>query len=125
MPLSLVQLFTIPWTVAHQAPLSMGFPRQEYWSGQPFPSPGALPDPGIELGSSALQVDSLPAEPAGKPWEGKAPDERKGARLCLTTQGEGCRALGGQLLYLLHWGLRVLVGSCREGAETASRASGS
>ena len=47
-----------PWTVAHQAPLSMGFPRQEYWSGEPFPSQGGLPDPVIEPGSPALQVDS-------------------------------------------------------------------
>ena len=45
---SRVRLFAIPWTVAHQAPLSMGFSRQEYWSGLPFPSPGALQDPGIE-----------------------------------------------------------------------------
>ena len=44
--------FATPWTVAHQAPLSMGFPRQEYWSGLPFPSPGDLPDPGIKLMSS-------------------------------------------------------------------------
>ena len=50
----------IPWTVAPQAPLSMGFPRQEYWSGLPFPSPGDLPSPGLEPGSSALQADSLP-----------------------------------------------------------------
>ena len=56
-----------PWTVAHQAPLSMGFPRQEYWSGGPFPSPGDLPDPGIEPGSLASQVDPLPSEPPGKP----------------------------------------------------------
>ena len=48
---------------AHQAPLSMGFPRQEYWSGLPFPSPGGFPDPGIEPGSPALQEDSLPSEP--------------------------------------------------------------
>ena len=54
-----------PWTVAHQVPLSMGFPRQEYWSGLPFPSPGDLPDPGIEPGSSALQADSLPFELPG------------------------------------------------------------
>ena len=47
---------------AHQASLSMGFPRQEYWSGLPFPSPGDLPDPGIKPGSPALQVDSLPSE---------------------------------------------------------------
>ena len=56
-----------PWTVAHQAPLSMAFPRQEYWSGLPFPSLGDLPNPEIELGSSALQADSLPAELSGKP----------------------------------------------------------
>ena len=55
-----------PWTVARQAPLSMEFSRQEYWSGQPFPSPGALPDPGIEPRSPATQVDSLSSEPLGK-----------------------------------------------------------
>ena len=54
------------WTVAHQAPLSMEFSRQEYWSGLPFPSPGDLPDPGIEPGSPALQADSLPTELQGK-----------------------------------------------------------
>ena len=52
--LSHVQLFAISWTVAHQAPPSMGFSRQEYWSGLPFPSPEDLPDPGIELGSPTL-----------------------------------------------------------------------
>ena len=51
-----------PLTVAHQASLSMGFSRQEYWSGLPFPSPGYLPNPGIEPGSPALQSDSLPTE---------------------------------------------------------------
>ena len=56
-----------PWTIACQAPQSMGFSRQEYWSGLPFPSPGDLPNPGIEPRSLALQADSLPAEPAGKP----------------------------------------------------------
>ena len=50
--------------------LSMGFPRQEYWSGLPFPIPGDLPDPGIELGSPALQADSLLSEPPGKPGMG-------------------------------------------------------
>ena len=49
-----VQLFAAPWTVGHQAPPSMGFSRQEYWSGLPCPSPGDLPDPGIEPGSPAL-----------------------------------------------------------------------
>ena len=52
--LSCVQLFVTPWTVAYQAPLSIGFPRQEYWSGLPFPSPGDLPDPGIKPTSPAL-----------------------------------------------------------------------
>ena len=65
--LSRVQLFVTPWTVAHQAPLSMGFSRQEYWSGLQFPSPGDLPNPGIEPGSPVLQTDSLPPEPPGKP----------------------------------------------------------
>ena len=55
-----------PWTVAHQAPLSMGFSRQEYWSGLPFPSPGDVPDPGIEPGFPALQADSLHTELPGK-----------------------------------------------------------
>ena len=56
-----------PWTVACQVLLSMGFSRQEYWSGLPFPSPGDLPDPGIEPRSPALQADSLPTELRGKP----------------------------------------------------------
>ena len=51
-----------PWTVVCQASLCMGFSRQEYWSGLPFPSPGDLPNPGIEPGSPALQADSLPTE---------------------------------------------------------------
>ena len=65
--LSRVRLFATPWTVAYQAPLSMGFSRQEYWNRVPFPSPGDLPDPGIEPWSSALQADTLPSEPPGKP----------------------------------------------------------
>ena len=60
-------LFAIPWTVACQAPLSMEFSRQEYWSGLPFPSPGDLPYPGIKHRSSALQSNSLPSKPPGKP----------------------------------------------------------
>ena len=59
--------FVTPWTVAHQAPLSMEFSRQEYWSGLLFPPPGDLPDPRIEPGSPTLQVDSLESEPPGKP----------------------------------------------------------
>ena len=54
------------WTVAHQAPPSMGFSRQEYWNGLPFPSPGDLPDQGIKPGSPELQTNSLPSEPPGK-----------------------------------------------------------
>ena len=64
---SVVSDSATPWTVAHQAPLSMGFSRQEYWSGWPFPPPGHLSDPGIEPVSPALQADSLPTEPPGKP----------------------------------------------------------
>ena len=65
--LSRVRLFAIPWTVTYQASLSVGFYRQEYWSGLPFPSPEDLPDPGIEPGSPALQADALLSEPSGKP----------------------------------------------------------
>ena len=61
--LSHVRLFVTPWTVAYQAPLSMGFSRQEYQSGLPFPPPGDLPNPGIEPGSPALRADALPYEP--------------------------------------------------------------
>ena len=64
--LSRVLLFATPWTVAYQAPPSMGFSRQEYWSGLPFPSPGGLPDPGIEPRSPTLEADALTSEPPGK-----------------------------------------------------------
>ena len=64
--LSCVQLFVTPWTIVHHASLSMGFPRQEYWNRLPFPTPGDLPNPGIELASPALQADSLPSQPPGK-----------------------------------------------------------
>ena len=57
----------IPWTVAGKAPLSMGFSRQEHWSGLPFPSPGDLPDPGIEPRFPTLQAVSLLSESPGKP----------------------------------------------------------
>ena len=60
----------IPWTVAHWAPLSVEFSRQEHCSGLPFPSPGDLPDPGIEPRSPALQADALPSELSGKPIPG-------------------------------------------------------
>ena len=66
-PLSRVQLFATPWTVARQAPLSVGFLRQEYWRGLSFHFPGDLPDPGIESASPAWQVDSLPLSHLGSP----------------------------------------------------------
>ena len=65
--LSRVRLFATPWTVAYQAPPSMGFSRQEYWSGLPFPSPGDLPDPGIKPRSPAFQANALTSELPGKP----------------------------------------------------------
>ena len=64
--LSRVQLFETPWTVGYQASPSMGFSRQEYWGGLPFPSPGDLPDPGIEPRCPTLEADDLTYEP---PWE--------------------------------------------------------
>ena len=67
---SRVRPFVTPWTVAYQTPPSMGFSRQEYWSGLPFPSPGDLPNPGIKPGSPALQTDTLLSEPPGKPIGG-------------------------------------------------------
>ena len=62
--------FVTPWTVAHQASLSMGFPRQEFWSGLPFPSPGDLPDLGIKPASPALAGGFFTTEPSGKPSKG-------------------------------------------------------
>ena len=64
---SVVSDFATPWTITCQAPLSMGFSRKEYWSGLPCPPPGDLPNPGIEPRFPALQADSLPSEPPGKP----------------------------------------------------------
>ena len=64
---SRVRLFATPWTVAYQAPPSMGFSRQEYWSGLPFPSLGGLPYPGIEPRSPTFQADVLTSGPPGKP----------------------------------------------------------
>ena len=65
--LQLCDSFVTPWTAARQAPLSMGFPKQEYWSGLPFSPPGDLPDPGIEPRSPALQEDSFPLNHLGSP----------------------------------------------------------
>ena len=71
-----------PWTVAYQAPRSMGFSRQEYWSGLPFPSPGDPPNPGNEPMSPAVKADNLPSEPPGK-------------SLCNTELHSETSALGG------------------------------
>ena len=67
---SVVSDSATPWTVAQQAPLFMGFSRQEYWSGLPFPPQGNLPDPGIKPRSPALQADSVQSDPPGKPRHG-------------------------------------------------------
>ena len=69
---SCVWLFVIPWTVTHQALLSMEFSRQEYQDGLPFPSPGDLPEPGFEPRSPTFQADSLPSEPPRKPFQTQA-----------------------------------------------------
>ena len=76
--LNRVQLSATPWTVAYQAPLSMGFSRPEYWGGLPFPSPGDLPNPGIELGSPALQADALLSEPPRKPIKNISTSKKDG-----------------------------------------------
>ena len=70
--LSRIRLFATPWTVAYQAPQSMEFSRQEYWSGLPFPSPGDIPEPGIEPRSPTFQADTLTSEPPGKPDNSKS-----------------------------------------------------
>ena len=97
-----------PWTVARQALLSMGFSRQEYWSGLPFPSPGDLPDAGVKPKSSALQADSLLTELRGKPSEDKllqyilALLERVGVfKMCL----EAGKATAGRFILLFPWPL--------------------
>ena len=81
--LSHVRLFGTPWTVTCQAPPFMGFSRQEYWSGLPFPSPGDLPNPGIKAGSPTLQADALPSEPPGLPRHFMSGEfESSGIKIC-------------------------------------------
>ena len=79
--LSRVPLFATPWTAAYQAPPSMGFSKQECWSGLPFPSPGDLLDPGIKPRSPAVQADTLPSEPPGKGFEVDLPQSLASVRL--------------------------------------------
>ena len=78
--------FATPWTVAHQAPLSVGFSRKEYWTGLPFPSPRDLPNPGIEPGSPVLQADSLPSELPEKPLESLIKDDLQEVEGCKETK---------------------------------------
>ena len=95
--LSHVRRFATPWTVAYQAPPSMGFSRQKYWNRLPFTSPGDLPNPGIEPTSPTLQADTLPSEPPGKPklsggcnisrYYSSFSDWRKNRSIELTSQG--------------------------------------
>ena len=90
--LSCVLLFVTPWTGAYQASPSMGFSRQEYWSGLPFPSPGDLPNPGIKPGSPALKSDALTSEPPGKP-------EMATPSVFLAGESQGWRSLVGCCLW--------------------------
>ena len=97
MPLCVLSHFchsdsAIPWTVSVQAPLSMGFSRQDYWSGLPFLPPGHLPDPGIKPRSPTLQADSLPSEPTGKLcWKVKVKSLSR-VRLFVTPWYVACQA---------------------------------
>ena len=88
--LSHVRIFATPWTVAHHAPPSMGFSRQKYWSGLPFPSPEDLPDPGVKPRSPALQADALTSEPPGKP-------------LCYLPFSDSVQSLSGVWLFVTPW----------------------
>ena len=84
--LSRVQFFVAPYTVAYQAPRSMEFSRQEYWSGLLFPSPWDLPNPGIEPSSPTLQTDSFSSEPPGKPIVWPQVNSREGTQLHPSTE---------------------------------------
>ena len=88
-----VRLFATPWGVAYQAPPSVGFSRQEYWSGLPFPSPGDLPNPGIEPRSPTLRADALPSEPPGKTH--RKPIKPRDKELALFTEATGALPVSG------------------------------
>ena len=94
--LSRVRLFATPWAVADQAPRSMKFSRQEYWSGLPFPSAEDLPTPGIEAGSPALQADALLSEPPGKPKEMAAHSSVLAWRIPGTGEPGGLPSMGSR-----------------------------
>ena len=95
-----VWFFDTLWNVGHQAPLSMGFPRQEYWSGVPFPSPGDLPleDPGIKPASPTLQADSLPVSHLGNPTESLLGDKSLGIHRHFST--ENIHSYTGKSIYI-------------------------
>ena len=118
-----VQPFATPWTVGRQTPLSMGFSRQEYWSGLLFPSTGDLPDPRIEPGSPALQADSLLFEPPGKPLESRTDSgqsqrltSKLGAVVLVQNQGERT-GRGGCFFHIVQWALKIL--HCPEHGATS------
>ena len=134
--LSYVWFFVTPWTVAHQAPLSMEFSRQEYWSGGPFSSLWDLPYPGIKPRSPALQADFLPSEPPGKPMKTMlwifdrpaSPSSKRGCDLWLWWMSSGL------IFWVLmitsvevvlasgHWrdsnSIQVFLGKCISGIES-------
>ena len=112
--LSPVQLFVALWTVARQAPLSMGFLSQEYWSGLPFPSPGALSDPGIKLMSPAWQVDSLPLSHLGCPFIGRGPVLGNLCTHCMVTSAGRLQHVAWCLLHSRRFlsGKKEARGSC-------------
>ena len=95
---SCIRLFVTQGSEAHQAPLSMGFSRREYWCGLLFPSPGDLPDPGIKLASSALRVDSLLLSHLGSPDTGKL---NAAVGMVLIRSGHGTGAMCLSIVYLL------------------------
>ena len=106
------QLFATPWTRAHQAPLSMEFSWQEYWSGLPFPSPGDLPNPGIEPGSPALQANSIPPEPAWEPLFAVSGSSSPGA-----VHGH-LTAVASLLASCSLWGMQVYAGAAMCGLSS-------
>ena len=100
--LSCLRLFVTTRAVACQAPLSIGFSRQEYWSGLPFPSSGNLPDPGIEAGSPMLQAISLPSKPPEKPNSVTKASEETFPLLAVHLMHRGIRLCFSTLVLLVH-----------------------
>ena len=105
--LSHVPLFMTPSTVTYQAPLTIGFSRQEYWSGLPFPSPEDLLDSGMESGSAALQADSLSSESSGKAFKWKSQSKKNLHNhmiLPIWHSGEGTTMKTGKIIVFQSWG---------------------